>query len=156
MRINNGTSRVVGKSSFPLHTKKSRDMVPCSDCHSRSEGLRKGKIPANGRLCSSGDAGMVMMIEPVYKLLEDLKKNVPTMRYFTQVRTENLSPRKKQIDCPACKISLSLRHYKGIDQRIRDHLITKEISIGDYVLSWRRLARPLLRCRGTFARSPDR
>jgi tRNA (guanine37-N1)-methyltransferase len=83
-----------------------------------------------------GGAGMVMMIEPVFKALEKLKSEreydeiiytSPDGEKLTQKIANTLSLKKN--------IIILAGHYKGIDQRIRDHLITKEISIGDYVLS---------------------
>lgn len=83
-----------------------------------------------------GDAGMVMMIEPVYKMIEELKSE----RDYDEIIY--MSPDGQTLDQ---KISneLSLKeniiilcgHYKGIDHRIREHLITREISVGDYVVS---------------------
>ena len=83
-----------------------------------------------------GGAGMVMMIEPVFKAIEKLKSErdydeiiytSPDGEKFTQKLANYLSLKEN--------IILLAGHYKGIDQRIRDHLITREISIGDYVLS---------------------
>jgi tRNA (guanine37-N1)-methyltransferase len=83
-----------------------------------------------------GGAGMVMMIEPVYKAIEKLKTErkydeiiytSPDGEQFTQKMANNLSMKNN--------IIILAGHYKGVDQRIRDYLITKEISIGDYVLS---------------------
>ncbi|HRC90188.1 MAG TPA: tRNA (guanosine(37)-N1)-methyltransferase TrmD [Bacteroidales bacterium] len=83
-----------------------------------------------------GGAGMVMMIEPVWKALEALKaeRNYDEIIYtspdgirFDQKLANRLSLKENLI--------ILAGHYKGIDQRIRDHLITMEISIGDYVLS---------------------
>lgn len=82
------------------------------------------------------DAGMVMMVEPVYKMIEELKAE----RDYDEVIY--LSPDGEILN-QAIANELSLKgniimlcgHYKGIDQRIRDHLITREISVGDYVLS---------------------
>ncbi|HOK27146.1 MAG TPA: tRNA (guanosine(37)-N1)-methyltransferase TrmD [Bacteroidales bacterium] len=83
-----------------------------------------------------GGAGMVMMIEPVYRALEALKKE---RQYDEIIYT---SPDGIRFDQKlANKLSLLNNiiilagHYKGVDQRIRDNLITMEISIGDYVLS---------------------
>jgi tRNA (guanine37-N1)-methyltransferase len=83
-----------------------------------------------------GGAGMVMMIEPVYKAIQKLKSE----RDYDEIIYT--SPDGERLDQKIAN-SLSLKnnliilagHYKGIDQRIRDHLITREISIGDYVLS---------------------
>jgi tRNA (guanine37-N1)-methyltransferase len=83
-----------------------------------------------------GGAGMVMMIEPVYKAIEKLKSErdydeiiytSPDGELFSQKMANQLSMKTN--------IIILAGHYKGVDQRIRDYLITKEISIGDYVLS---------------------
>jgi tRNA (guanine37-N1)-methyltransferase len=83
-----------------------------------------------------GGAGMVMMIEPVYKAIEKLKSEreydeiiytSPDGEKFNQKMANQLSLKNN--------ILILAGHYKGVDQRIRDHLITREISIGDYVLS---------------------
>jgi tRNA (guanine37-N1)-methyltransferase len=83
-----------------------------------------------------GGAGMVMMIEPVYKAIEKLKSEreyddiiytSPDGEKFSQKMANKLSMQKNLI--------ILAGHYKGVDQRIRDHLVTKEISVGDYVLS---------------------
>lgn len=83
-----------------------------------------------------GAAGMVMQIEPVEHAIETLRAE----RTYDEVIFT--SPDGDLLDQPTAN-SLSLKeniiilcgHYKGIDQRIRDHLITREISIGDYVLT---------------------
>ena len=83
-----------------------------------------------------GAAGMVMQIEPVERAIETLRAE----RLYDEVIFT--SPDGDLLDQPTAN-SLSLKetiiilcgHYKGIDQRIRDHLITREISIGDYVLT---------------------
>jgi tRNA (guanine37-N1)-methyltransferase len=83
-----------------------------------------------------GGAGMVLMIEPVYKAIEKLKSEreydeiiytSPDGEQFTQKMANLLSLKNN--------IIILAGHYKGVDQRIRDHFITMEISIGDYVLS---------------------
>src|SRR5574344_2239957 len=88
-----------------------------------------------------GGAGMVMQIEPIDHCLQDLKKQ---RQYDDIIYT---SPDGEQL-CQPLVNQLSMKenlcvlcgHYKGIDQRVRDHLITREISIGDYVLSGGELA----------------
>lgn len=93
----------------------------------------------------SGGAGMVMMIEPVDLCISKLKQE----RHYDEVIY--LSPDGIQLKQSVCN-SLSLHqniimlcgHYKGIDERIREHLITMEISIGDYVLSGGELAAAVL------------
>ena len=88
-----------------------------------------------------GGAGMVMMCEPIIKCIEILSSN----RTYDDVIY--MTPDGEKMDQPMMN-TLSLKqniiilcgHYKGIDQRIRDHYITREISIGDYVLSGGELA----------------
>ncbi|MDD5839104.1 MAG: tRNA (guanosine(37)-N1)-methyltransferase TrmD [Bacteroidales bacterium] len=83
-----------------------------------------------------GDAGMVMQIEPVDRCISALKAErdydeviftAPDGEQFTQPMANRLS----MLD----NIIILCGHYKGIDYRIREHLITKEISVGDYVLT---------------------
>lgn len=83
-----------------------------------------------------GGAGMVMMIEPIDKCVTALKAE----RHYDDVIF--LTPDGETLQQKtANKLSLSENliilcgHFKGVDQRVRDHFITKEISIGDYVLS---------------------
>lgn len=89
----------------------------------------------------SGGGGMVMMIEPIDLALADLKSKTgydeiiytsPDGELFSQKLANRLS----------CLDNLIILcgHYKGVDQRVRDHLVTKEISIGDYVLTGGELA----------------
>ena len=83
-----------------------------------------------------GEAGMVMQIEPVWRCMEELK----SQRQYDEIIFT--SPDGEQLDQPMAN-ALSLKenimilcgHYKGVDYRIREHLITKEITIGDYVLT---------------------
>lgn len=83
-----------------------------------------------------GDAGMVLMVEPVYRMIGELKSErdydeviylSPDGEILTQGIANELSMKEN--------IILLCGHYKGIDHRIREHLITREISVGDYVLS---------------------
>jgi tRNA (guanine37-N1)-methyltransferase len=83
-----------------------------------------------------GGAGMVMMIEPVYKAIEKLKSE----RYYDEIiytspDGEKLNQKTANYLSLKNNIIILAGHYKGIDHRIREHLITREISIGDYVLS---------------------
>ncbi len=83
-----------------------------------------------------GGAGMVMMIEPLVNAIEKLQ----TLTSYDEIIF--LTPDGKRFDQRTAN-NLSLKenllmicgHYKGIDQRVRDHFVTMEISIGDYVLS---------------------
>lgn len=83
-----------------------------------------------------GGAGMVMMIEPIYKAIEKLRneRNYDEIIY-TSPDGERLTQKMANALSMKENIIILAGHYKGIDQRIRDHLITTEISIGDYVLS---------------------
>lgn len=92
-----------------------------------------------------GGAGMVMMIEPLVNAIESLQKITsydevifltPDGETFNQKMANNLSLKNNLL--------LICGHYKGIDQRFRDHFVTKEISIGDYVLSGGELAAAVL------------
>lgn len=83
-----------------------------------------------------GDAGMVLMVEPVFRMIEELRTErdydeiifpTPDAKVFTQTEANELSLKEN--------IIILCGHYKGIDNRIREHLITREISVGDYVLS---------------------
>lgn len=83
-----------------------------------------------------GEAGMVMQIEPVFRCIEHLKSErdydeviftSPDGEMFTQPLANQLSL--------AQNIIILCGHYKGVDYRIREHLITREISIGNYVLT---------------------
>ncbi len=89
----------------------------------------------------SGGAGMVMMIEPVARVIEELKSE----RVYDEIIYT--SPDGELLDQPMANrlsvyenLMLLCGHYKGIDERIREHFITKEISIGNYVLSGGELA----------------
>jgi tRNA (guanine37-N1)-methyltransferase len=88
-----------------------------------------------------GGAGMVMMCEPLANAIEELNALhqfdeiiylTPDGEVFNQGMANNLSLKKSLL--------FICGHYKGIDQRIRDHYITKEISIGDFVMSGGELA----------------
>jgi tRNA (guanine37-N1)-methyltransferase len=83
-----------------------------------------------------GGAGMVMMIEPVYKAIEKLRSEREYDEIiYTSPDGEKLTQKTANALSLKNNILILAGHYKGIDQRIRDHLITREISIGDYVLS---------------------
>jgi tRNA (guanine37-N1)-methyltransferase len=83
-----------------------------------------------------GDAGMVMMVEPVFRMIEELKAErdydeviymSPDGDILTQGLANELSLKEN--------IIILCGHYKGVDHRIREHLVTREISVGDYVVS---------------------
>ena len=83
-----------------------------------------------------GDAGMVMMIEPVFTLMEKLKAERSYDEViFTSPDGEPLTQQvANELSCKE-NIMILCGHYKGIDHRIREHLVTREITVGDYVLS---------------------
>lgn len=83
-----------------------------------------------------GGAGLVMMIEPLVNAIESLKK-VTQYDEIIFLTPDGEMLNQKIANALSLKENLLLicGHYKGIDQRVRDHFITKEISIGDYVLS---------------------
>jgi tRNA (guanine37-N1)-methyltransferase len=83
-----------------------------------------------------GGAGMVMMIEPVFKAIEKLKsERVYDEIIYTSPDGERFNQKMANQLSLSTNILILAGHYKGVDQRIREYLITKEISIGDYVLS---------------------
>ncbi len=92
-----------------------------------------------------GGAGMVMMVEPIFKCIHQLQSQrqydeviylTPDGARYDQRAANQLSMRQNLI--------LLCGHYKGVDERVREHLITMEISIGDYVLSGGELAAAVL------------
>lgn len=92
-----------------------------------------------------GGAGMVMMIEPIDKCISALKAE----RNYDEVIY--MSPDGELLNQPMANgltlcnnLIILCGHYKGVDERVRQHLITKEISIGDYVLSGGELAAAVL------------
>ena len=88
-----------------------------------------------------GDAGMILMIEPIYTLINKLKeeRNYDEIIYMSPDGNVLDQPIANRLSCME-NIMILCGHYKGIDHRIREHLITMEISIGDYVLSGGELA----------------
>jgi len=89
----------------------------------------------------SGDAGMVMMVEPVFRAITDLKSRREYEEViYTSPDGEMFDQREANRLSTLGNIIILCGHYKGIDHRIREHLITKEISIGDYVLTGGELA----------------
>ena len=101
--------------------------------------IRKYSTDKHGKVddyAFGGGAGMVMQIEPIYRCIKELTDQ----RSYDEVIF--MTPDGKRLDQGMCN-ELSLKknliilagHYKGIDERIRQSLITREISIGDYVLS---------------------
>ena len=88
-----------------------------------------------------GEAGMVMKIEPVYRCIEKLKSE----RHYDEIiftSPDGIQYNQREANRLSLmnNIIILCGHYKGIDYRIREHLITREISIGDYVLTGGELA----------------
>lgn len=110
----------------------------------RTHNLRQWALNKYGQVDDyqyGGGAGMVMMCEPLANAIESLQKNTaydeiiymtPDGPTFNQRTANQLSLKQNLL--------IICGHYKGIDQRIRDHFVTMEISIGDYVLSGGELA----------------
>ncbi len=88
-----------------------------------------------------GGAGMVMSIEPIANCINALKaeRNYDEIIY-TSPDGETLNQKTSNHLSTLKNIIILCGHYKGVDQRVRDHFITREISIGDYVLSGGELA----------------
>ena len=101
----------------------------------------KGKHRQVDDYSYGGGAGMVLMVEPIFNCINKLKEEreydeviytAPDGQSFSQGLANRLSLNKN--------IIILCGHYKGVDERVREHLITMEISIGDYVLSGGELA----------------
>ena len=92
-----------------------------------------------------GEAGMVMKIEPVFRCIEKLKSE---RHYDEIIFTSPDGIRYDQHEANRLStlenILILCGHYKGIDYRIREHLITREISVGDYVLTGGELAAAII------------
>lgn len=92
-----------------------------------------------------GGAGMVLMIEPIDACISALKaeRNYNEVIYLTPDGHTLNQPMANALSLKE-NIIILCGHYKGVDQRVRDHFVTKEISIGDYVLSGGELAAAVL------------
>ncbi|TXK70255.1 tRNA (guanosine(37)-N1)-methyltransferase TrmD [Mesonia sp. HuA40] len=115
--------RAIEKGLVSVHLHNLRDYV--SDNYKQIDDYQYG-----------GGAGMVMMIEPIDKCISHLKSQrdydeviymTPDGKTLNQGTANQLSLKKN--------IIILCGHYKGVDERVREHFITREISIGDYVLS---------------------
>lgn len=117
--------------------------------------LRKWAVNEYGQVDDyqyGGGAGMVMMCEPLAKAIEELSKEKKAARpaggydEIIYLTPDGEKLNQKIANAISLKENLLLicGHYKGIDERIREHFVTKEISIGDYVLSGGELAAAVL------------
>lgn len=120
--------RAIGKGLVQVNIHNLRDYA--TDKHQRTDDYSFG-----------GGAGMVMLIEPIDRCITTLKEKTayddiiymsPDGERFNQLIANELSLKDNLI--------LLCGHYKGVDERVREHLITREISLGDYVLSGGELA----------------
>ncbi len=101
--------------------------------------LRKYALNKYGKIDDyqfGGGAGMVLMIEPIEKCITKLtsERNYDEIIYMTP-DAKTLNQQTSNTLSLAKNLLILCGHYKGVDQRVRDTFITKEISIGDYVLS---------------------
>ena len=115
--------RAIEKGLVEIHLHNLRDYV--TDNYKQIDDYQFG-----------GGAGMVMMIEPIDKCISKLKseRDYDEIIYMTP---DGATLNQKMSNTLSLKenIIILCGHYKGVDQRVRDHFSTKEISIGDYVLS---------------------
>ena len=92
-----------------------------------------------------GGAGMVMMVEPIARCLDQLKSSVPYDEIiFLTPDGELLDQKMANYLSTKQNLAVLCGHYKGVDERVREHLVTREISIGNYVLSGGELAAAVL------------
>jgi len=124
--------RAIEKGLVEVHTNNLRDYA--TNAYKQIDDYQFG-----------GGAGMVMMIEPIDKCISQLKAErdydeiiymTPDGKTFNQHTANELSLKEN--------IIILCGHYKGVDQRVRDHFITREISVGDFVLSGGELAAALV------------
>lgn len=115
--------RAIDKGLVEIHLHNLRDYV--TDNYRQVDDYQFG-----------GGAGMVMMIEPIDKCINKLKseRDYDEVIYMTP-DGETLNQKMANQLSLKENIIILCGHYKGVDQRVRDHFISREISIGDYVLS---------------------
>jgi len=120
--------RAVAKGLVEIHIHNIRDFS--KDKHLRVDDYQFG-----------GGAGMVMMAEPVVDAIESLTaiRKYDDIIFMTPDGEQFSQPIANQLSMSE-NIMLLCGHYKGLDERVREHFITREISIGDYVLSGGELA----------------
>ncbi|MGD9493619.1 MAG: tRNA (guanosine(37)-N1)-methyltransferase TrmD [Bacteroidales bacterium] len=120
--------RAVAKGLIEIHIHNIRDFS--KDKHQRVDDYQFG-----------GGAGMVMMAEPVVDAIESLTsvRKYDDIIFMTPDGEKFSQPLANQLSMSE-NIIMLCGHYKGLDERVREHFITREISIGDYVLSGGELA----------------
>ncbi len=103
--------------------------------------LRRWAVDARGTVDDrpyGGGVGMVLMVEPIFKALSEIKKPKAGAKSKTVLLTpqgKTLSQRKAQSLSKLTQLILICGHYEGVDERVRQYLVDEELSIGDYVLS---------------------
>ena len=115
--------RAIDKGLVEIHVHDIRDYT--LDKHKKADDYAFG-----------GGAGMVMSIEPIHRCIEKLKseRNYDDVIYMSpdgEQLTQSISNQMSSLG----NVILLCGHYKGVDERVREHLITREISIGDFVLT---------------------
>ena len=105
----------------------------------------KGRYRQVDDYAFGGDAGMGMMIEPVFRMIEELssERKYDEIIYMSPDGDIMNQSMANELSCKE-NIIILCGHYKGIDHRIREHLVTREISCGDYVVSGGELPASLL------------
>ena len=92
-----------------------------------------------------GEAGIVMKIEPIYRCITKLKEERSYDEViYTSPDGEMFNQKRANYFSTLNNIIILCGHYKGVDYRVREHLVTKEISIGDYVLTGGELAAAII------------
>ncbi|HNI44895.1 MAG TPA: tRNA (guanosine(37)-N1)-methyltransferase TrmD [Chitinophagales bacterium] len=92
-----------------------------------------------------GGAGMVLMIEPIDACISHLRQQRPYDEVIYLSPDGELFTQKVANRLSMCQnLILLCGHYKGVDERVRQHLVTRELSIGDYVLSGGELAAAII------------
>ena len=124
--------RGIDKGHVEIHVHNIRDWS--TDKHKKVDDVPFG-----------GAAGMVMTIQPIADAIAELtsQRDYAEVIYLTPDGERLSQPLVNQLSI-AGNLILLAGHYKGVDQRVRDHFITREISIGDYVLSGGELAAAVL------------
>ena len=124
--------RAQDKGLVEIHIHNLRDY--CEDKHRTADDYPFG-----------GEAGMVMKVEPIYKIITHLKSE---RKYDEVIYTSpdgiTYNQREANRLSTLGNLIILCGHYKGIDYRVREHLITREISIGDYVLTGGELAAAII------------
>ncbi|HIW10922.1 MAG TPA: tRNA (guanosine(37)-N1)-methyltransferase TrmD [Candidatus Rikenella faecigallinarum] len=124
--------RAQDKGLVEIHIHNLRDY--CEDKHRTADDYPFG-----------GEAGMVMKVEPIYKIITHLKSE---RKYDEVIYTSpdgiTYNQREANRLSTLGNLIILCGHYKGVDYRVREHLITREISIGDYVLTGGELAAAII------------